>query len=417
MVPSNSQPNCTRLEQNNQVLFYTKDTIWTNPKQKIESFIVPANKCQTHTDLILQLGQKIDFDFSKWDKKKLKTCQTFLSRYLKGKRQMSFFEGWFLKDYHSLVYRDPIKDILAEGEYTFYHIYDKRIFEFKSFEYEKFSDLVTTFIEKNKPLKHYNHVQWQKGLSNLLLNKRYSFNNWKVLKSHEFLKQNSQISIDNENVKKNYEKSFDFLSNQINERSLLEPITFLYQKISDKKKLNSWFKFINLIEEKSFLTNFLNLTENQRNQFKQNEIDFFEKCTCKLDMLNFLNNSLSFYHRLCSWFLTNPISNFNIDKLDSGESHHIIPKYLQKKYNLKANVDVNFNLIKIPYLIHLLLHLIRTLEFRYIEDQLPIQMAYSHLHPNSAIKFTFKNMLDFITKYIATDENFSKKKKKKIKKI
>ncbi len=66
---------------------------------------------------------------------------------------------------------------------------------------------------------------------------------------------------------------------------------------------------------------------------------------------------------------------------------------------------MNYNLIKIPYSIHMLLHFIRLVEFQYIQDALPIIIAYSRLLKElTNIKQSFKNMLSIIDKYIVDNE-------------
>ena len=59
--------------------------------------------------------------------------------------------------------------------------------------------------------------------------------------------------------------------------------------------------------------------------------------------------------------------------------HHIKPVYLKKNHNLFGNIDISYNLVNLPYLVHLLIHALRFVELGYSEDIKAIRIIYEKL--------------------------------------
>lgn len=122
------------------------------------------------------------------------------------------------------------------------------------------------------------------------------------------------------------------------------------------------------------------------------EIFEFEKVTNKVEMIQFLENSSSLYHKICAWFLKNPLIKFF--DLDQVETHHVIPKFLQSQTS--RSILVFYNCINVPYSIHMFLHFLRGMEFKYSDDQITIRLASVKL--NTGTNLSLKNSLDTMLK-------------------
>ena len=94
-------------------------------------------------------------------------------------------------------------------------------------------------------------------------------------------------------------------------------------------------------------------------------------------MISFFKNTSSLYHYLCGWFLK---QNIEFDFKLIVQIHHLIPIYQIINFGFTLqNSNVTYNLISVPYFIHMMLHVIRYLEFNTQEDYTVIKNLAGYL--------------------------------------
>lgn len=308
--------------------------------------------------------------------------------------------------------------MLREGNCVIYSMHDlKKNFIIPSLKYEKYETLLYDFFVKMELNQNEQNLeQWKLGFSRLFSKQREVYYEWRVISLEDFFELEKNLSFQFRELDSTLEKMDNFFKRPCRETCsinglvlnrqdatvFLEPILQFYQlHLSNFKNFQVWS---NNIKKKELVIS-SSLTLENKKQLQKNEMSCFAKISSKQAMLNFLNSSSSLYHQLCFWFLKYPISQFK----EKPDTHHILPVYLTKKDDFPKHVNIHssFNLIQVPYIIHMFLHLIRAIEFLYHEDLKPIKLAFAHLKDNLWLKNTFANMLEIFKKAIKNDELLS----------
>ena len=137
------------------------------------------------------------------------------------------------------------------------------------------------------------------------------------------------------------------------------------------ERLSIWLEFF-----KNYLNHEIKILPSH---VKYSEFSSFSTFATQQDFENWLKTNPSLYHKTCWFFSTNPIADkwFKQNNI-YGERHHIFAVYLKNNYQLSGNINENFNLIKVPYIIHFFLHCLRFVELGYPEDFKAILIMHKH---------------------------------------
>ena len=102
---------------------------------------------------------------------------------------------------------------------------------------------------------------------------------------------------------------------------------------------------------------------------EKKELETFSKIETYDQMVEFLKNSTSTYHKICGEILKGTID-FPADEDFRNEVHHIFPCHLVKKEFLTVDspIERSFNLISVSPAMNCILHFFRFLEFEQIQD-------------------------------------------------
>lgn len=102
--------------------------------------------------------------------------------------------------------------------------------------------------------------------------------------------------------------------------------------------------------------------EHLNTNFEECEMLAFSQIKNQSEMIDFLLNSKSFYHKLCGACLKyQDCFSYN----EQSEKHHIFPQFLIKTGPLTENwLEQSFNFIVISTSFHFFIHILRFLEFK-----------------------------------------------------